>query len=157
MIDPGADAPGSFRRTLLGPRRGSNVLLGLAALAVLYLGAAELSLTLAIAPGFASAVWPPSGIALAALLLYGVRLWPAVWVAALLANLDIGSPWLPACAIATGNTLEALAACALVQRFIGRDAQFSGPEAAFRFAAIVAAAALVAASVARRRSRLPAC
>jgi PAS domain S-box-containing protein len=147
MTDPGADAPGSLTRTVLEPRLGSNIQLGLAALAVLYLGAAELSLTLAIAPGFASAVWPPSGIALAALLLYGVRLWPAVWVAALLANVDIGSPWLPAAAIATGHTLEALTACALVHRFMGRDAQFDGPEAAFRFAAIVATAALVAASV----------
>jgi integral membrane sensor domain MASE1 len=52
----------------------------------------------AIPPGYATAVWPPSGIAVAALLLAGSRLWPAVWVASFLANFTIDGSlcrWLP--------------------------------------------------------------
>src|SRR5215470_15082709 len=37
-------------------------------------------------PGIATVVWPPSGIALAALLLLGNRIWPGIWLGAFLAN-----------------------------------------------------------------------
>jgi PAS domain S-box-containing protein len=117
----------------------------IAALIVLYVSCAELSLLLAIAPGFSTPVWPSSGIALAALLLYGVRLWPGIWLAAFLANFGDGAPWLAVTAVATGNTLEALCACWLVHRFIGRDVQLDHPEAAFRFAGIIVLSGLVAA------------
>ena len=147
MTDRGVDARNPVDRAATGLRPEARFLVGLAALAVLYLGAAKLSLLLAIPPGFATPVWPPAGIALAALLLYGARLWPAIWIAAFLANFDTGSPWLAPAAIATGNTLEALIACALVRRFVGADAQFRRPEAAFRFAAAIALGALVAASI----------
>ncbi len=87
-------------------------------LAVAYFLAAKASLLLAIPPGYASAVWPPSGIALAALLLYGGRVWPGVWVGALLANFAVNPSLGLAAAIATGNTLEAVVAMGLAQRFL---------------------------------------
>jgi PAS domain S-box-containing protein len=117
-----------------------------AVVALLYFAVAKASLLLAISPGFASAVWPPSGIALAAMLLYGLRLWPGVWLAAFLVNLASGSPLLPALAIASGNTLEACAGCWLVQRFVGAEVEFRRPETVFRFAAAIAACALIAAT-----------
>jgi PAS domain S-box-containing protein len=58
--------------------------------------------------GFASLVWPPTGIALAALLLFGYRLWPAVALAAFLVNWQQGAPLTAAAGIAMGNTLEAV-------------------------------------------------
>ena len=90
----------------------------LALLAALYFGAAKLALTLAIAPGYASAAWPPSGIAVAALLLFGNRLWPAIWCAAALVNLSINASMLAAVTIASGNTLEALIAVYPRARFL---------------------------------------
>jgi integral membrane sensor domain MASE1 len=55
-------------------------------LAALYFAVAKLSLLLAIPPGYATAVWPPSGLAVAVILLAGNRMWPAVWLGAALAN-----------------------------------------------------------------------
>jgi integral membrane sensor domain MASE1 len=54
-------------------------------------------------------VWPPTGIALAALTALGLRFWPSVAVGALLANLATPVSPLTAGLIAAGNTtLEAL-------------------------------------------------
>ena len=87
-------------------------------LAALYFAAAKASLILAIPPGYATAVWPPAGIALAAVLLLGNRVWPGIWLGAALANLAVSSSSFAAFAIGSGNTLEALAAAALVRRCI---------------------------------------
>jgi CheY-like chemotaxis protein len=57
--------------------------------AVLYYGAARLGLLLAIEGTNASPVWPPSGIALAAVLLLGYRVWPGIVLGAVLANLVV--------------------------------------------------------------------
>src|SRR6185503_18885626 len=57
-----------------------------------------------------SPVWPPTGIAIAALLMFGRRLWPAVFAGALVANLWTEVSFPVPLAIAIGNTLEALTA-----------------------------------------------
>ena len=49
-------------------------------------------LLLAIAPGYATAVWPASGVALAALLMYGYRMWPAVLLGSALLNSELSYP-----------------------------------------------------------------
>ncbi|MGE5850886.1 MAG: MASE1 domain-containing protein, partial [Candidatus Methylomirabilota bacterium] len=49
-------------------------------LAAVYFGTAKLALALAIPPGNATPVWPPSGIALTAVLLFGHRVWPGIWL-----------------------------------------------------------------------------
>ena len=64
------------------------------------------------------------GIALAALLLWGRRLWPAVWVGAWLANAQTGAPLWTAVLIATGNTLEAVAGAWILQRIAAFDSAF---------------------------------
>src|SRR5690242_7866068 len=99
--------------------RGLRVALANAALAVAYFAAAKLSLTFAIPPGYATAVWPPSGLALAALVLGGPALWPGVWMGATAVNFTIQFSVPAALAIGAGNTLEALAAWWLV---LGRGA-----------------------------------
>jgi len=90
-----------------------------------YLGAAWIGLAFAIPPGIATAVWPASGVALAAMLLLGMRFWPGVWLGALLANsvLTAVSP-ATAAAIATGNTCEALLAAWLCRRLLPPDGNF---------------------------------
>ena len=85
-------------------------------LAALYFAAAKLSLMLAIPPGYATAVWPPSGLALAAILLAGNRVWPGIWLGAALANVTVQSSALAAVFIGSGNTLEAVVGAALRPR-----------------------------------------
>ena len=116
-------------------------------LAAVYFIAAKLSLPLAIPPGYATAVWPPSGIALAALLLLGPRLWPGVWLGAALVNATVELSWLAAAIIATGNTLEALAAATLIRRGAGVPTRFRRGEDVFGFIAWCALSAAIAASI----------
>lgn len=74
-----------------------------------YIIAARVGLSLDTVGGFATLVWPASGIALASLLLGGFRLWPAIAIGAFVANYLTGAPPVAAAGIALGNTLEALA------------------------------------------------
>lgn len=120
----------------------------IALVAGVYFAAAKVALALAISPGYATAVWPSSGIAVAALVLWGWRVWPGVWLGAAAANFTIQFSIPVACAIATGNTLEGLVAAALMRRLIGRQGRFERGEDVVRFVGIAVAASAVAASVA---------
>jgi PAS domain S-box-containing protein len=94
---------------------GSWRYLGLAGIVtVAYFLAAELGLSLASVHTNVSPVWPPTGIAIAALLILGRRLWPAILIGAFLANLWTGVSVPVALGIAGGNTLEAVAASYLL-------------------------------------------
>ena len=88
----------------------------LPAIAALYFAAAKLGLALAFVTPQVTAVWPPTGIALAAVILFGPRVWPAVWIGALLANVTV-APLGVSAGIATGNTLEAVAGAWLLSRW----------------------------------------
>ena len=84
--------------------------------AVLYFAAAKLGLSLAFIHGNVSPVWPPTGVALAALLLFGYRAWPGVLIGAFAANVLTPIPIASVLAIAAGNTLEALIAVFVLRR-----------------------------------------
>jgi PAS domain S-box-containing protein len=118
----------------------------LGALALCYFAAAKASLVFAIPPGYATAVWPPSGIALAALLLWGTRAWPGVWLGAALTNYTVDLSIPAALGIATGNTLEGVCAAWLASRLTDRDTEFTQPETVFVFAAVAGLASAVAAT-----------
>ncbi len=90
-------------------RRGLHYLLQVVALGIVYAGAGKAGLKLDAVSGFATLVWPPTGISLAALLLFGHRLWPGIYLGAVLANLWSGAAVPVAVAIGLGNTLEAVA------------------------------------------------
>ncbi|MGQ0816054.1 MAG: MASE1 domain-containing protein [Gemmatimonadota bacterium] len=92
-----------------------------ALLAALYFAAGKLGLSLDPVGGFATLVWPPAGIAVTASLLYGLRIWPGIAVAALLVNVATGAPILVAAGIAVGNTLEAVIATHLLRRYAKFD------------------------------------
>jgi class 3 adenylate cyclase/integral membrane sensor domain MASE1 len=91
----------------------------IAGLAGAYYGAAKLGLDLAFETHSVSAVWPPTGIALAALVLWGYRLWPGVALGAFLANSWTGIPLYAVLGVTLGNTLEALAGAWLLHRVAG--------------------------------------
>lgn len=84
--------------------------------AFVYFGAAKLGLSLAFATQQVTAVWPPTGIALAALLVLGVRMWPGVFLAALLVNATAHEAISTAFGIALGNTLTAIVGVVLLRR-----------------------------------------
>ena len=130
----------------LASLRLSSFLAQLGVVAGVYFAAAKLSLLLAIPPGYATAIWPPSGVALAATLLLGNRIWPGIWLGAALVNFSINFSLFAALAIASGNTLEALAAAALVRRYTAVQHDFRSGEDVARFFAIAAASCLIAAS-----------
>jgi integral membrane sensor domain MASE1/anti-sigma regulatory factor (Ser/Thr protein kinase) len=81
-----------------------------------YFASAKLGLGLAFATPSVTAVWPPTGIALAALVLGGRGLWPGVLLGAFLANVTTDVPVYTAAGIAVGNTLEALVGASLLDR-----------------------------------------
>ncbi|HSF24329.1 MAG TPA: PAS domain S-box protein, partial [Blastocatellia bacterium] len=101
--------------------------------AIIYLGAARVGLLLAFLNASVSPVWPPTGVAIAAVLLLGYRMGAAVFVGALVANIATGLPIATASAIAAGNTLEALAAGFLIHRFVGSQSPFYRAQDVMRF------------------------
>ncbi len=119
-----------------------------ALLTAAYVAVAIFGLRFAIPPGNATALWPASGVAVAAVLLTGTRVWPGIWVGALLANSTTTVSLTAAATIATGNTLEALVGAWLYRRVVSRaDAPFERVEEAFLFAAAAGLASIVAATV----------
>ena len=93
--------------------------LGIAILAVVYTGLAKLGLGLDAVSGFATLVWPPTGLATASLLLFGSRLWPGVFLGAWIVNVWVGAPIGTALGIGIGNTLEAVLGAYALRHFAG--------------------------------------
>src|SRR5205814_2340705 len=92
--------------------------LQIAAFAAASFAAARVGLLAAVAQPVVSSAWPPSGLALAALLLLGLRLWPGIALGTFLLNWTAGVSAVGAAGIATGNTLEAVAAAWLLTRVV---------------------------------------
>ncbi len=86
---------------------------------LLYIASAQLGLQLAVVHGNVTAVWPPSGIALAALLLFGTRMWPAILAGAFIANFWNAMPWMTSIMVAGSNTLAGIVGAVLVSQFCG--------------------------------------
>ncbi len=112
-------------------------------LTVAYFIAGKLGLMLASLHASASPVWPPAGMALAALLLFGYRAWPAIFIGAFLVNVTTAGNVATSFAIAAGNTLEALVGAWLVNRFAGGRAVFDRPQGVFKFALAAAISTMI--------------
>jgi signal transduction histidine kinase len=87
--------------------------------AAIYVVAARAGLGLDAVSGFATLVWAPTGLSLAAILLLGYRMWPGIAIGALVANVFTGAPIGVGLGIAAGNTIEALAGAFLLRRVPG--------------------------------------
>ena len=114
----------------------------LALIAAAYFGSARLGLLLALENTNASPVWPPSGIAFAAMLLFGYRIWPAITIGAFLANAvvfsqnevaGLGTILAASFLVAVGNTLEALSGAFLIRRFVRTASPFDGLRDVLKF------------------------
>lgn len=103
------------------------------ALAAIYFVAGKLGLKLAFVHPSATAVWPPAGIALAAFLMLGYRVWPGIFLGALLISLATAGS-LPVClGIAAGNTLEGLIGCWLLKKFAGGESALESAKGVLAF------------------------
>jgi PAS domain S-box-containing protein len=116
-------------------------------LTALYVAAGKLGLRLASVHVSATAVWPPSGIALAAFLLLGTRVWPAVALGAFLVNITTAGSVATSIGIAAGNTLEGLFNTWLVNRFAHGRYAFERTRDIFMFAVAVVPGAVVSATI----------
>src|SRR5205823_7473797 len=112
-------------------------------LTAVYFIAGKFGLMLASLHASASPVWPPAGIALAALLVLGYRAWPAIFVGAFLVNVTTAGNVATSLAIASGNTLEALCGAWLVNRFAGGTTVFDRPQGVFKFALAAAVSTII--------------
>src|SRR5262245_56806632 len=108
---------------------GTLILLGVA-----YFMLATLGLHLASINPSATPIWPPTGLAIAAILLWGHRLAPAIFVAAFLVNQLTAGSTLTSLCIAVGNTLEAVTAGYLIRHWIGGEQVFATPTGIAKFA-----------------------
>jgi len=114
--------------------RRFSTLPAIGVLTLIYFIAGKLGLKLAFLHASASPVWPPAGIALAALLLLGYRVWPAIFVGAFLVNATTAGNIATSLGIAAGNTLEAVCGAWLVNRFAGGTRVFDRAQDVLKFA-----------------------
>jgi len=110
---------------------------GLTALA--YFLAGRLGLITALTHPSSTAVWPPTGIAIALFLILGKRIWPGVAAGSFLVNITsegaiTAASITTSIAISAGNTLEALAGAYLVSRFANGARCFNREQDTFKFA-----------------------
>ena len=112
----------------------------LIAFTIIYYVAAKLGLRLAFLHPSATPVWPPTGIALAALLLLGPRIWPAILVGAFLVNVTTAGSVGTSLGIAAGNTLEGVLGYCLLNRFADGHKTFTQVKGIFLFLGLAALA-----------------
>lgn len=101
------------------PGESRRRLIQIATLAALYVATGRLGLSVAHYQDNATLIWPPTGLALAALIIHGRRLWPGVTLGALILNLMVDTSWSTSIGIALGNTLEAVVGAFLLERATG--------------------------------------
>ena len=112
-----------------------------------YLVIATLALKLASINPSASPIWPPTGLALASVILWGYRVSSAIYFAALIANLATAGSIYTSIFIAFGNTLECLVGAYMVNRWSDGAATFDTPIRVAKFALISLSATPISATV----------
>ena len=117
--------------------RRRDVFVG-AGLLVAYIVAGKLGLTLALLHPSATAVWPPTGVTLAAFLVLGFRFWPAILLGAFVVNLTTLGNAFTSLSIALGNTAEGVVGAYLVQRFADGRHSFERVRSVFLYVGLAA-------------------
>src|SRR5215213_4094039 len=120
----------------MSKRRVSQLAL-LASLTLVYFAAGKFGLRLAFVNASATAVWPPTGIALAAFVVLGYRIWPAILLGAFLVNVTTSGVVATSIAIAVGNTLEGIVGGYLVNRFAHGHQVFEQARDIFTYVVLV--------------------
>jgi PAS domain S-box-containing protein len=132
---------------LLAVRRVLRYIAVVVLLAALYAAAAWVGLRYVTIGHSVSLVWPPAGIAFAALVVLGNRYWPGVAIGAFIANAATPIPLAAALAIAAGNTVEGLLAASLLRRVAGSRPQLEEPRQTRALILLAAPAGALAAAL----------
>lgn len=119
----------------------------IAILGTVYFVAGRLGLMLALVNPSATAVWPPTGIALAVFLLLGYRGWPGILLGAFLVNITTAGTVATSMGIAVGNTLEGLLGAYLINRFAKGHNAFNSAQDIFKFTVLAGIACTVSATL----------
>lgn len=143
---PRRTAAANFARAM-SPKFGPKYCALLVGLVGVHFLAGKLGLRLAYVNASTSAVWPCTGIAVAAVLILGYRIWPAIFAGAFLVNATTAGTVFTSSAIATGNTLEALTAAYLIGRYADGRNVFQRSHNIFKFALFTAFGATISATV----------
>ncbi|MFJ8635095.1 MASE1 domain-containing protein [Streptomyces sp. NPDC093568] len=109
-------APRETRGPQLQLRQYAVQALRLTVVTAAYYGSAKLGLEQQLVRGQVTPFWPPTGIALVALLMWGLRMWPGIALGAFAVNMPLGPSVLPVLAIVAGNTIAPVFACLLLRR-----------------------------------------
>jgi signal transduction histidine kinase len=117
------------------------------AFAAFYFSSAKLGLNLAFLQANATPVWPPSGLAIAFLILLGTRFWPGVFIGAFFANFLTQGNIATSLAIAGGNTVEAAFGAALILRYANGRATLERPATVLIFVMAILLGASISAGV----------
>ncbi|MGE5772951.1 MAG: MASE1 domain-containing protein [Hyphomicrobiales bacterium] len=128
---PAASSSESLNRGGLG-----GYLATLFAVALAYFVLAKLGLQLASINPSASPIWAPTGVALAAVILAGPRIWPAILIGAFAANAATAGTLETSAVIAVGNTLEGVVGGYLITRWCGGSGTFATPARIAKFAIV---------------------
>jgi PAS domain S-box-containing protein len=136
------------RQSVSGWRGYLRYLGALLLVAIAYFVFAKLGLRLASINPSASPIWPATGIALAAVLLGGLRVWPAILIGAFAANATTAGTLETSACIALGNTLEGVVGGYLIERWSGGRATFTSPLRVAKFALVaVGPATIISATI----------
>jgi PAS domain S-box-containing protein len=108
----------------------------LVVVALTYFVLAKFGLALASVNPSATPIWPPTGFAFAAVLLWGYRVLPAILLGAFLANVTTAGSLATSIVIAVGNSLEALIGAWLINAWSNGRRTFESPIGIAKFALI---------------------
>jgi PAS domain S-box-containing protein len=115
---------------------------------VAYFVSARINLKLVDLRNGEGIIWVPAGIALAAILLRGMRIVPVILAASFVVELNSGQPPLTSLLIAAGNAAEGFVGGYLVNRFVGGEKAFSSPVGVLRYSLLAGGfASLLSATV----------
>ena len=128
-------------------RHLATCLLDLLAVGAVYFVLAKIGLTLASINSSTSAIWPATGFALAAVLMWGYRVAPAILIASFAANVTNSESIYAATGIAFGNTLEALVAAWLINLWCDGRATFATTTGVAKFALVCVSSTMISATV----------
>jgi signal transduction histidine kinase/CheY-like chemotaxis protein len=132
----------NFRNTLLPLVQNRTNLLQAVLLAIIYFGLAKVSLSFAAVNGYATPIWPSSGIALAAVLLLGYHLWPGIFLGGCMAHF-VGEQLtvkiiLSSLCIGIGNAVGTVLAAYLIKRWVGNHSPLNRVRDVFSFVFLAA-------------------
>ncbi|HSA84527.1 MAG TPA: MASE1 domain-containing protein [Patescibacteria group bacterium] len=127
--------------------RSTKILLLLMGITILYILAGKFGLSFAFDNPSASPIWAPTGIAIAAVIIFGKRVLPAIFLGAFLVNLTTAGTIFTSLSIAVGNTLEAALAAYLINRFAEGVSAFSRIANIFKFTLFILIATTISANI----------